>query len=106
MRYHDQDDVIGFCGDYRHPYGCEDATEVPRLLADDPAQQRVMAAWQVQTRRQTDAEMARREAEARSRLVAKVSDAIATELETHGLELSSPASPRWGCGRRVRRLPA
>jgi hypothetical protein len=22
--YHEQDDVIGFCGDYRHPYGCQD----------------------------------------------------------------------------------
>jgi hypothetical protein len=24
MSYHDQDDVIGFCGDMRHPYGCQD----------------------------------------------------------------------------------
>lgn len=25
MSYHHQDDVIGFCGDYRHPHGCQDA---------------------------------------------------------------------------------
>jgi hypothetical protein len=24
MSYHKQDDVIGFCGDYRHPWGCQD----------------------------------------------------------------------------------
>jgi hypothetical protein len=37
MRYHDQDDVIGFCGDYRHPYGCEDATEVEvQTVAEGP----------------------------------------------------------------------
>lgn len=22
--YHDQEDVIGFCADYRHPWGCQD----------------------------------------------------------------------------------
>lgn len=40
-------------------------------------QQHYMAAWQAQTRRQTDAEMARREAEARAVLTAKVREAIA-----------------------------
>jgi hypothetical protein len=24
MSYHHQDDVMGFCGDYRHPWGCQD----------------------------------------------------------------------------------
>lgn len=28
MAYHHQDDVIGFCGDYQHPHGCIDATDV------------------------------------------------------------------------------
>lgn len=23
-RYHYQDDVVGFCGDFRHPWGCQD----------------------------------------------------------------------------------
>lgn len=23
MSYHDEDDVIGFCADMRHPYGCQ-----------------------------------------------------------------------------------
>lgn len=27
MSYHHQDDVIGFCGDMRHPYGCQDGYE-------------------------------------------------------------------------------
>lgn len=31
--YHDQDDVIGFCGDYLHPYGCLGAT-TPEPAAD------------------------------------------------------------------------
>lgn len=25
--YHNQEDVIGFCGDYRHPWGCQDDEE-------------------------------------------------------------------------------
>lgn len=25
--YHHQDDVVGFCGDYRHPWGCQDDPE-------------------------------------------------------------------------------
>lgn len=62
----------------------------PRLLADDPEQQRVMAAWQEGTRRQAD--MTRREAEARVALTDRVADAIATALDTKGLELSSPHS--------------
>ena len=28
MNYHHQDDVIGFCGDYRHPWGCIDDDEL------------------------------------------------------------------------------
>jgi hypothetical protein len=43
MRYHDQDDVIGFCGDYRHPYGCEDATEVEAALTRFRDNQHTMA---------------------------------------------------------------
>jgi hypothetical protein len=43
QNYHDQDDVIGFCGDFRHPYGCRDdrpVTDSPvegdRYLGGDP----------------------------------------------------------------------
>lgn len=36
--YHHQEDVIGFCGDMRHPYGCLDDEPCPtcgRMNADE-----------------------------------------------------------------------
>jgi hypothetical protein len=47
-RYHLQDDVIGFCGDFRHPWGCQDdempADSKAAQTGDDALKARIAAA--------------------------------------------------------------
>ena len=61
--YHDQDDVIGFCPDMRHPWGCQDDSGHTPSGLDEPVE------WLTRLRT------------ARELLIGKVRDAIFDELD-------------------------